>query len=139
MASQVPRPRVFGNFKPTLREKLAAKTNSSWREERPGMSEDHCALIRQMPCAACLRMPGGQVHHLKHGTGERGLSVRSSDKWGAPLCLECHDAGALDGTRNEAAWFAERGIPDPIELAAALWSNTGSLPKMIAVLMAHRQ
>lgn len=130
--------KTYGNFKKPLRERIAEKGNSNWREERPGMSEDHCALIRQMPCCVCMAVPAGQIHHLKLGTGERGLSVRSSDRWGVSLCLEDHDAVERAGTRNEQRWFSDRGIADPIELAAALWSNTGDLPKMIAVLIAHR-
>lgn len=138
MASQIERPKVYANFRPTLRERLAAKGNSSWRDDRPGMSEEHLALIRQMPCAVCLTMPAGEAHHLKQGTGERGMAIRSSDRWAVPLCPADHGEVERAGSRNETTWFAGRGITDALELAAALWRVSGDLPRMIAALMAHR-
>lgn len=135
---QMAKPKVYGNFKKRGLAKVKAKTgNSKWREERPGMSEDHLALIRQMPCCECLKIPCGEAHHLKANTGERGMSVRSTDRWVVPVCHACHMAVEAVGAKRETAYFQDIGF-DPIELAQALWAATGDLPKMVRVLTAHR-
>lgn len=110
--------------------------NSERYKERPGMSEEHLALVRQMPCCTCRAKPPGDPHHLKAGTGERGMGVRSTDKWAVPMCRDCHGGVERAGSRNERAWFEARGIGSN-ELARDLWLNTGDLPKMIKILQAH--
>ena len=127
---------VYGNFKV---KDYSKHENSGAPKKRAGMSEDHLALIRQMPCAASLVMPGGEAHHLKTGTGERGMGLRSTDKWAVPLSTLKHAELERLGSRNELAWFKEHGIKEVRALAEALWANTGDLPKMIAVLMAHKE
>ena len=128
--------RVFGNFKPARRERMKPKKSAA--EKRPGMSEKHLALIRQMPCCVSLKMPAGEAHHIKSGTGERGMGLRSTDRWALPLSHDKHMELERLGSRNEVKWFQQHGIEDPHELAAALWANTGDLSRMVAVLMAHR-
>jgi hypothetical protein len=50
--------------------------------------------IRQQPCIACGREPGGEIHHV----GRKGMSQRTSDANGVPLCRQCHqDLGDLHG------------------------------------------
>lgn len=115
----------------------AKQQNSSWREDREGMSEDHLALIRKLPCCVCRRTPAGTVHHLKT-TGERGLSVRSTDRFGVPMCITDHDAVERAGARNELKWFAERGIADVVWLASALWKASGNLPAMTRIVITHQ-
>jgi hypothetical protein len=135
---QVAHPKVYGNFKKRGLEKAKAKTgNSKWREERPGMSEDHLALIRKMPCCDCLKLPGGEAHHLKANTGERGMAVRSTDRWALPMCHEHHMQVEAVGAKRETAHFQDMGF-DPIELAQDLWNASGDLAKMVRVLTAHR-
>lgn len=132
-ASQINRPKVLGNFK--NRGPKEKHKNSRWREDRDGMSPTHLDLIRKLPC--CItKGHGGEAHHLKSGTGERGMSVRSSDKWAVPLEHNTHMEVEAAGTKNERTWFLERGI-DPHELARALWSNTGNLEAMRKVLETH--
>jgi hypothetical protein len=132
---QVPKAKVLGNFKARGLKKPKHK-NSTWREDREGMDEKHLTLIRQLPCVHCLKVPAGEAHHLKC-TGERGMAVRSTDRWTVPLCRIHHDEVERTGARKEVAWFAEIGI-DPLELAQDLWSGTGDLPKMVRILTAHR-
>lgn len=133
MGSEIRRDHVFGNFRTRKpKEKKARKADS-----RPGMSEKHCALIRKLPCCACGRIPAGTIHHLKSGTGERGVGLRSTDKWGTPLCLAHHEEIERAGTRNEVSTFGKWGI-DPHDLAIALWAATGDLPKMTKIVIAHR-
>lgn len=115
----------------------AKQQNSDWREDRDGMSDQHLALVRKLPCCVCRRAPAGEVHHLKT-TGERGLSVRTCDKWGVPLCRADHDAVENVGARNELRWFKERGIEDVVWLASALWRATGNLPAMVKIVLTHR-
>jgi len=135
MAKEIRKDRVLGNFRSIVKPK---HQNSRFREDREGMDDDHAANIRKLPCCACLRVPCGTIHHLKAGTGERGMSVRSTDKWGTPLCLTCHDSVERAGTRKETAWFADNVGCDPLELATALWSNRGDVPRMTKIVLAHR-
>lgn len=137
MAFQVPQPHRLANFKKKGLQKKKHK-NSSFREERPGMSDDHLKLIRKLPCATCSTMPAGTAHHLKC-TGERGMGVRSTDSKALPECIKCHDEIERAGAKNEVKYYQDKGIEDPLELAEALWKNTGDLPKMINVLLTHKQ
>ena len=134
-AQQIYRPKVLGNFR--KRSKPEKRKNSKFRENRQGMSEEHLALLRKCPCAVCPRTPAGTVHHLKQGTGERAMGIRSTDRWGVPLCLVHHDEVERQGTRREVAWFAAFGI-DPHELARSLWESTGDLGRMIRIIQAHK-
>jgi hypothetical protein len=70
-------------------------------------------------------------------TGERGIGKKSSNRWAVPLCSECHINGVERvGSRQEAAWFRERGILC-LDLAAALHANSHSLDAMMNVLKMH--
>ena len=132
-ASQINRPKVLGNFK--NRGPKEKHQNSRWRKERDGMDESHLALIRKLPC--CItKGKGGEAHHLKSGTGERGMSVRSTDKWAVPISHNAHMDVENAGTKREREHFLAHGI-DPHELARDLWSNRGNLEAMLKVLKAH--
>lgn len=137
MATEVPRERAIGIFKPSATERIKAKSREKRerREERPGNSEEHLAALRKCPCVATLKVPAGEVHHLKLGTGERGTGRRSSDKWGLPITRGPHDEIERAGARNEHAKLAEFGIKDPLDLAAALWSASPDVRRMTAIIL----
>lgn len=128
----------LANFRKSRTEGPQKHENSKTYQDRPGMSEAHCALIRKLPCAICLRIPGGEIHHLKSIPGTRGAGIRAEDKYGVPLCRTDHDIIERAGTRNEMAKFKDCGIENVHVLAADLWKITGNLPQMVKVLMAHR-
>lgn len=134
MGSEIRKNRVFGNFKKSIAKR---KAKPDKKKSRPGNSQDHLALVRQLPCLKCLELPCGEVHHLKFGTGERGMGQRSTDRWGVPLCHEHHMEVERAGTKNETKWFAHIGV-DALDFANNLWHATGSLPRMLAVFKAHR-
>jgi hypothetical protein len=140
MASQIIKPKVYGNFKPSKSERLAAKrAKKPAAARRPGMSDDHLACIRKLPCCACLTMPAGEAHHLKAGTNERGAGMRSTDRWAVPLCRTHHEEIERIGSRNEPSKFAEWRIGDALNLASDLWNSTGDASRMTKILLAHRQ
>jgi hypothetical protein len=126
--------KIYGNFKTPIQPKRKEKTS---REKRPGMSEQHLACVRKLPCCITGKMPGGECHHLK-GTGERGMGLRSTDKWAIPLSHDVHMDLEAQGSRKESSWFAARGIENPYALAAALWQATGDIPKMTKIVIAQR-
>jgi len=127
----------LANFKKSRTDPIIKPhANSERYKDRPGMSESHLQLIRKMPCAICLRTPGGECHHLKSAPG-RGMGIRTEDKWGVPLCRTDHDIVERAGTKNEISLFKDAGI-DCHLLANDLWAATGNLPQMIKILMAHR-
>lgn len=126
--------RKLANFRP---QGLRKKEKTSLHK-RPGMSKSHLDLIRLLPCCVTLKTPCGEAHHLK-GTGERGVGLRSTDRWAVPLSHTPHMELEGKGSRNEVAWFKANGIADPHALAMALWSSTGDLAKMTAIVIAHRK
>jgi hypothetical protein len=132
--------RKLGNFKTSKTTLLKAKTRKSneKRAERPGNSEEHLEALRKCPCVISLRVPAGEVHHLKSGTGERGAGMRSSDKWGLPLAHAAHMELEREGSRNERAWFERHGIDAPLDLAAALWNASPNVALMTKIILANR-
>jgi hypothetical protein len=138
MASQIERERVLANFKPTkaVREK-AKRTKKSAAQRRPGMSEDHLADIRKMPCCGCLSGKHVHAHHLL-STKDRGMGQRSTDKDAVPLCFNCHEALHRKGSKHELTVFQGWGIADPLQLAADFWRSRGDLVKMRHILLAHK-
>jgi hypothetical protein len=139
MASQVPREHVLGNFKPTISERDKAKrTRKPPGARRPGMSEEHLALIRLLPSCISGRGPC-EAHHLKSGPAkaERGQGQKATDRWAVPLTFHEHAELERLGSRHEEAWFRERGVNDVVELAAALWNGSGDLERMQKIEQAH--
>lgn len=139
MATEIRRERAIGIFKPTVEAKMKAKRRKeNFRAKRPGMSDDHLACIRKLPCCTCLKVPAGQASHLKDTPDkERGMGLKSSDKWAVPQCNDCHINGVERvGARNELAWFKARGV-DALSLAQALWHSTEDLAKMVKIVIEH--
>lgn len=131
---------VLANFR--IRKGKQPKTPSS-REEREGNSAPHLSLIRQMPCAVCLRSRPLVIvdpHHLRSGEAlaERGVGMRASDRWAVPLCRDDHDALHRLSSRREKQFFYDGGI-DPFDLAVALWVSTGDLERMCNILLTQRE
>lgn len=111
---------------------------SGFRDKRDGMDEAHLANVRKCPCCVCLKMPAGEAHHLQN-SGERGMSLRSTDKWTVPLCTEHHTGSSgvhRVGSRREIAWFQERGI-DSVWLASSLWKARGDQAAMTKIVLTH--
>lgn len=114
---------IYGNFKTPVVDRLKEKIRDK-HDDREGNDSSHLAALRKCPCVVTLRVPAGEVHHLKSlGAGkERGIGRRASDRWGVPLSRAPHEGVEAVGSRNELRWFSEHGITDPHELAAALWA-----------------
>jgi DNA-binding transcriptional regulator PaaX len=137
---QVPREHVLNNQRPSLSERSKKRVSS--QERREGNCEKHLALLRLCPCAVSLKMPAGEVHHLKMGLAgqERGMGMRATDKWGIPLCHDVHMDLESHGSRREYEFLSARGLHDPIGLADALWR---CVPKTVEaytkIILAHRE
>lgn len=138
MAQQIDRPKVYGNFKPAKSARIKEASRDT-REDRDGNCNAHLEAIRKCPCVVTLRIPAGEAHHLKQGTGERGVGMRSSDRWAVPLSRAPHGEIERIGSRNETAWLQARGIASPIDLAHALWKASPDVPAMTKIILAHRQ
>lgn len=137
MASEIERPHVLGNFRPSRSERARERRTRDPRANREGNSEKHLAAIRKLPCCVpgCTTV-GCDPHHLKAGTGERGMALRSSDRYAVPLCRHHHDEVERLGSRNEAKWF---GALDAIELAGALWAASPDAASMTKIVLAHKE
>jgi hypothetical protein len=129
--------RVLANFRPSLKERVRKKPSA--QERREGNSKDHLELVRQLP--SCVSGVAGPCdpHHLKSGPAkaERGVQQKATDRWVVPLKRHEHDELERIASRYEELWFKERGVDDVVELAAALWANTGDLERMWKVQQAH--
>ena len=137
MASQLRPGDQIGNFKPPRKDRGHRQSNAV--AERPGMDPKHLENIRRLPCCLTLRTGGVQAHHLKStGAKERGIGIRSTDKWAIPLNADDHINGVERvGARNELKWFEARGI-DALTLAAALWNARGDFAKMQKIVFEHK-
>lgn len=108
----------------------------NWRSKRDGNDKKHLANLRKLPCCVCGNPPPNTVHHLKVAS-ERGIGLKAPDRYGIPMCLhygdDYHNQVERVGSKNELAWFAERGI-DALKLAADLWRARGDLDWMKRIL-----
>lgn len=103
------------------------------KKKRAGMDPKHLEFIRRLPCCICGYEPV-EAHHLKFGTGERGMGMRSTDKWAVPLCHEHHINGVERfGSKMEASWFKAKGV-NPLNLAKDLWGATGDIEAMWKII-----
>lgn len=137
MAKQIAKQLVLGNFKPSLRDRRQ-KRSGEWRKSRPGNDPAHLENVRQLPCCICGSRRNVEAHHLK-STGERGMALKSTDRWAVPLCAIPHHAEVERiGSRNEMGWFVEHGGFDALELAKGLWGVRGNLEAMLRILAAFR-
>lgn len=142
MASQI-RPRGYGqpNLKPSLVERDKAKrTRKTAAQKREGNSELHLELIRKLPCIITGHEPAGTAHHLKSGPArkERGLGQKATDEWSLPINWNDHLNGVeLVGSTRELAWFQERGIPDPYQVAKSLAAASPDFDRMREIIIAN--
>ena len=137
MGSQIERPHVLGNFKPSRANRGHKQSDAA--ERRPGMSPEHLANIRKLPCCVTLKEGPNDPHHLKQtGAKERGIGIRSTDRWALPMSRTSHDEIERKGSRNELKWFADRGV-DALDLAASLWMARGDFEKMRKIVLEHKR
>lgn len=126
---------IIGNFKTKREKRKRVKTPA---EKRPGKDPVYLMKLRQLPCVVCGAPAPSQIHHLK-ATGERGAGLRSSDKWGLPMCHDCHINGVeRHGSKREISWFQHNGI-DPLTLASSLWNSRHDLEAMGSIINSHRE
>jgi hypothetical protein len=131
-------PKVYGNFRPSLKER--SKKHVSSQERREGNEEKHAALLRLLPCCVTGQTPARTIHHLKGGPAAktRGVGMKAPHMWALPLCYEAHILGVEKvPTSREHAWFQDNGLKEPYELAAALYKGTGDLERMTKIVQAH--
>lgn len=120
---------------------IRARNPNRAADRRPGMSKNHLALIRLLPCCITGRPGPNDPHHLTSGPAakERGVGLKATDRWAVPLSRVPHDQVQNIGSRNEQAWFRERGIADVVALAAELWQATGDPAEMQRAIRRHSQ
>lgn len=142
MASEVPRERAIGIFKPSKyeREKAKSRRSEEKRAARDGNDEKHLAAIRKCPCAVpgCNKV-GVDPHHLKCIPNTRGMGYRSPDQFAIPLCrFPHHEEAEKRGPRGERPWMLSLGF-DPVALADALWhAPRGNAAAYTAIVLAHK-
>lgn len=108
----------------------------SKRKSRDGMSKQHLSDLHELPCIITGQY-GVNVHHLKQ-TGDRGGAMKSADKWGIPLRHDLHMQLENAGSKNEIAWFQERGVANVVKLAEMLWEARGDIEAMKRIILMHK-
>lgn len=117
-----------------------AKPGRKPKRRREGDDIRYRRAIKQLPCCVCFNPPPNDPHHLKRGTNDRGMGMRSSDRWAVPLCRfpaknNCHDKVEVS---DELDWFFKRGIRDPLDLANRMWAAWNREHSIEALLFAMR-
>ena len=97
-------------------------------------SATHLAFIRTLPCLACGRSPPSEAAHVRNGT-DGGMGIKPGDRYCVPLCVVCH---ALQHRMGELSFWAAHRI-DPLDAAAALWTNSGDTEKGERIAFRARQ
>jgi len=88
-------------------------------EPRRYRDKAHLTFVASHACLICGREPS-DPHHLRFAQ-VRALGRKVSDEFVVPLCRSHHRE--LHRCGNEAEWWHRFGI-DPLQVAAALWSQT---------------
>ena len=70
-------------------------------------SPKYLRSLRELPCLVCGLTPGGVAHHLLRAE-DRGVGLKTSDKYAVPLCNDCHTQ--LHMTGDERRYFDTRGV-----------------------------
>lgn len=132
-AFEVPRERVYGNFRIRKPKDKQVSQETKREKEAPG----YLTKVRKLPCCVCDEPAPSHAHHLK-SAAPRGVGQKVPNRWTLPLCNECHIFGIEKvGSAKEAAWFRDRGILC-LDLAAALFANSHSLEAMEKIVREHR-
>lgn len=80
----------------------------------------YLAWLRKQPCACrCGRSAPSDAAHLR--TGVTGMGRKPNDCCAVPLSHGCHMRQHAFG--DEAAWFAQHGITDPLKLAERYYAR----------------
>ena len=106
----------------------------------------HRAFIRSLPCCVCACSAPSECAHvsMRHFGGAtipyteqkfKGKNGKTHDKWTVPLCMLCHYNQHVAG---EHSFWRDQGI-NPLELAKALWANTGNLTAARGILYRARE
>ena len=104
--------------------------------------EDHRAFIRTLFCCACGAAPTVFAHVRASTWGDvvvpleerGGTGIKPADKWAVPLCQHCHTDQHQYG--EQTFWKAQD--INPLELAQALWANTGNRTACLGIILRRR-
>lgn len=91
-------------------------------------NEAHLAFIRSLPCVICGDNTSTEAAHIRYADPRvakrpTGIGERPDDKFTVPLCGKHHRK--QHGMSERDFWRGHR--IDPILVALALWSVTGSV------------
>lgn len=100
--------------------------------------KDHLKFVSGLPCLLTGKRPVDVAHirysDERYGKRETGKSEKPHDKYVVPLCRAKHDE---QHAMNEREFWAKHRI-DPVQVALALWANTGDDETCETILRAAR-
>lgn len=86
---------------------------------------EHLKWIRTLPCLVTGQRPVDAAHiryaDPDYGKGYTGKGEKPADKWVVPLCRYEHD---MQHRMSEYDYWRIKGI-NPVQVASALWANSG--------------
>jgi hypothetical protein len=98
------------------------------KQARRVMDDSHRRFIASLPCIVSRVEGQSQAAHLRfassaYGKPITGGSQKADDCWTLPLSAALHDEQHRAG--NEIAWWASKGIADPLVLCLRLYAVSG--------------
>lgn len=128
------------SFQQIRRPPTAFASAPTTGKKRPRENDkDHLAWIRGLPCLITGIRPVDPAHirygDERYGKRPTGMSEKPHDRYVVPLCREKHDE---QHSMNEREFWQKHGIPDPIQVALALWSVSGDDEVAEVILRAAR-
>lgn len=116
------------------------------------MTTKHLKFIDSLPCIVCGRNESTHHHLLRVSNkyltakeGEeaflipkvksKGMGTKSDDRFCLPVCPKHHAEAHARG--NDKAYFQERGIEEPEQLALAFFKMSGHYEKAIDLIKWH--
>lgn len=126
-----------------LRPRIDRPSPAHMDKSRPGDSERHLTLVRQLPCAVTGISGPSDPHHLMRAVPvehrKRGKSVTNEDRWTIPLSRAVHRQLHDDKRQDDELFLMERGV-DARRLAQALWDvRDEGLEAYERVILRHAQ
>lgn len=137
MTHRIAAPAPGPHPKPAKRPKQRARRAT----RRQGMSAHHLVNVRKLPCACCkCTNESVEAHHLLDlddlAPAERGMALKSTDRWVIPLCRSHHDQLHYYGSGREKAFLFGMDVHGPT-LAAALWEARDNPQAMRRIVLQH--
>lgn len=125
---------------------IISKNAYKWRpprQRRPRQHNDaHLDFIRSLPCIICMDNTATEAAHVRMADPraakcEAGMGAKPDDRWCVPLCSRCHREQHKTDEATFWGWQHIYRRIDPIFLALALHSVSGSYEDGMTIIQTY--